>query len=149
MHVFCSNRTRRKYQGRGEGAKKDKPTGTITKHEIRMRNVGKKGREKERKKLAIFQFVDQTQFNSLYPPLTTLFPRQLLSYSTSSAYYSFLKVIPRECKIRRAATRGGHGYRTGWGKRERERGLERWKSSSKWCREKGGRGCEKSSLRAT
>ena len=47
----------------------------------------------------IFQFVDQTQFNSLYPPLT-------ISSRTTSflfrpvAYYSFLKVIPRECKIR-------------------------------------------------
>lgn len=27
-------------------------------------------RDKRREKLAIFQFVDQTQFNSLYPPLT-------------------------------------------------------------------------------
>ena len=123
MYVFCSN------AGRGvnnrevvtrEGAKKDKPSGTITEHEIRMRK--EREREREREKLAIFQFVDQTQFNSLYPPLTTLSPRQLLSYSTPSAYYSFLKVIPRECKIRRAATRGGHGYRTGW----RERESERW-----------------------
>lgn len=121
------------------GAKKEKPSGTITKHEIRMQTV----EDGQGEKLAIFQFVDQTQFNSLYPPLTRPATTSFLFHPVRLLFLS----ESYSARMQNTARCNEGVTRRGWREREGER--ERSSRGAKRSEEKEGGVWKKSSLRAT